>query len=74
MKNGTKRVKANTFLNLAKRKKEKSTSSQIIFSKHKQDQTNKYKKAQTKLSWKQDAWKELNTKIYSLYKSVGIRV
>lgn len=33
--------------------------------------TNKYKKAQTKLSWKQDAWKELNTKIYSLYNSVG---
>ena len=27
--------------------------------------TNKYKKAQTKLSWKQDAWKTLNTKIYS---------
>ena len=26
--------------------------------------TNKYKKAQTKLSWKQDAWKALNTKIY----------
>ena len=33
--------------------------------------TNKYKKAQTKLSWKQDAWKSLNTKIYSLYRSVG---
>ena len=33
--------------------------------------TEKYKKAQTKLSWKQDAWKELNTKIYSLYNSVG---
>ena len=33
--------------------------------------TDKYKKAQTKLSWKQDAWKSLNTKIYSLYKSVG---
>jgi len=33
--------------------------------------TEKYKKAQTKLSWKQDAWKELNTKIYSLYTSVG---
>ena len=31
MKNGTKKVKANTFLNLAKRKKEKSTSNQIIF-------------------------------------------
>ena len=24
-------------------------------------------KAQTKLQWKQDAWKELNSKIYSLY-------
>jgi len=33
--------------------------------------TQKYKKAQTKLSWQQDAWKELNTKIYSLYTSVG---
>lgn len=33
--------------------------------------TNKYKKAQTKLSWKQDAWKSLNTKIYSFYSSVG---
>ncbi len=33
--------------------------------------TDKYKKAQTKLSWKQDAWKSLNTKIYSLYKNVG---
>lgn len=28
---------------------------------------NKLVKAQTKLSWKQDAWKTLNTKIYSLY-------
>ena len=27
----------------------------------------KYKKAQTKLSWKQDAWKEMNTKIYNFY-------
>lgn len=33
--------------------------------------TDKYKKAQTKLSWKQDAWKSLNTKIYSLYTNVG---
>ncbi len=33
--------------------------------------TDKYKKAQTKLSWKQDAWKSLNTKIYSLYQNVG---
>lgn len=36
--------------------------------------TDKYKKAQTKLSWKQDAWKTLNTKIYSLYTSLdGLR-
>ena len=36
--------------------------------------TNKYKKAHTKLSWKQDAWKTLNTKIYSLYTSLdGLR-
>ncbi len=27
----------------------------------------KYVKAQTKLEWKQDAWKELNTKIYNFY-------
>ena len=33
--------------------------------------TNKYKKAQTKLSWKQEKWKTLNTKIYSLYNSIG---
>ncbi|MGN0141577.1 MAG: flagellar filament capping protein FliD [Roseburia sp.] len=33
--------------------------------------TDKYKKAQTKLSWKQEAWQSLNTKIYSLYNSVG---
>lgn len=32
--------------------------------------TNKYKKAQTKLSWKQDVWKSLNTKVYSLYTSL----
>ena len=32
--------------------------------------TNKYKKAQTKLSWKQDAWKALNTKVYSFYTSL----
>ena len=31
----------------------------------------KYVKAQTKLSWKQDAWKELNSKVYSLYTEVG---
>lgn len=33
--------------------------------------TVKYKKAQTKLSWKQDAWKTLNAKIRSLYDNVG---
>ena len=27
-------------------------------------------KAQTKLSWKQDAWKALNTKIYSFYQKL----
>lgn len=32
-----------------------------------QTKTDKYKKAQTKLEWKQDAWKALNTKIYKLY-------
>lgn len=31
----------------------------------------KYQKAQTTLSWKQDAWKSLNTKIHSFYKSAG---
>lgn len=30
-----------------------------------------YVKAQTKLSWKQSAWKSLNTKIYSLYTGVS---
>lgn len=29
--------------------------------------TEKYEKAQTKLSWKQDSWKEMNNKIYSFY-------
>lgn len=29
--------------------------------------TQKYEKAKTKLEWKQDAWKELNSKIYNLY-------
>lgn len=33
--------------------------------------TEKYEKAQTKLSWKQETWKSLNTKIYSLYKNVS---
>lgn len=32
--------------------------------------TDKYKKAQTKLSWKQDAWKSLNAKVYSFYTSL----
>ncbi len=32
--------------------------------------TQKYTKAQTKLSWTQDLWKSLNTKIYSLYSSL----
>ncbi|WP_027422186.1 flagellar filament capping protein FliD [Lachnobacterium bovis] len=30
-----------------------------------------YKKEQTKLSWKQDAWKTLNSKVYKLYSNVG---
>ncbi len=29
--------------------------------------TEKYEKAQTKLEWTQDAWKEMNTKIYGFY-------
>ncbi len=33
--------------------------------------TEKYTKAQTKLSWKQDAWKELNSKIKSFYTKIG---
>ena len=28
-------------------------------------------KSQTKLSWKQDAWKSLNTEVYSLYNKIG---
>lgn len=31
----------------------------------------KYEKAQTKLSWKQDAWKELNIKVKSLYDNIS---
>ena len=31
----------------------------------------KYQKEQTKLSWKQEIWKGLNTKVYSLYNNVG---
>lgn len=33
--------------------------------------TEKYEKAKTKLEWKQEAWQELNTKIYNLYKNVS---
>ena len=33
--------------------------------------TEKYEKASTKLTWKQDAWKNLNTKIYGLYTNVS---
>lgn len=33
--------------------------------------TSKYKKAQTKLSWKQEAWSTLNSKVYSFYNNVG---
>ncbi len=33
--------------------------------------TEKYEKASTKLTWKQDAWKTLNTKIYGLYTSAS---
>lgn len=32
---------------------------------------NKYVKAQTKLDWKMDAWKDLNKKVNSLYKKAG---
>lgn len=31
----------------------------------------KYEKAQKKLSWKQDAWKELNTKVKGLYDNIS---
>ena len=33
--------------------------------------TQKYTKEQTKLSWKQDIWKSLNAKIYSLYTNIS---
>ena len=33
--------------------------------------TEKYTKAQTKLSWKQDAWKSLNTKVVSFYNNIS---
>ena len=35
-----------------------------------QNKVDKNKKAQTKLAWKQDAWKEINKKVYSLYSSL----
>ncbi len=35
------------------------------------DKKNKIKQSQTKLTYKQDAWKALNTKVYSLYNKVG---
>ncbi|MDD6550232.1 MAG: flagellar filament capping protein FliD [Lachnospiraceae bacterium] len=35
-----------------------------------QTKVDKYTKAQTKLSWKQDAWKEVNTKINDFYNSL----
>lgn len=35
------------------------------------DKKNKIKQSQTKLSYKQEAWKALNTKVYSLYSKVG---
>lgn len=33
--------------------------------------TEKYEKASTKLTWKQDIWKNLNTKIYGLYTNIS---
>ena len=33
--------------------------------------TEKYQKEHAKLSWKQEIWKGLNTKVYSLYNNVG---
>ena len=33
--------------------------------------TEKYKKEQTKLGWKQDIWKDLNKKVKSFYTSIG---
>lgn len=35
------------------------------------DKKDKIKQSQTKLTYKQDAWKALNTKVYSLYSKVG---
>ena len=31
----------------------------------------KYQKAQTKLQWKQNAYKSINTKVYSLYSKIS---
>ena len=31
----------------------------------------KYEKAQTKLGWKQESWKSLNTKVYSMYSNIS---
>lgn len=31
----------------------------------------KYEKAQTKLTWSQDAWKDINKKVYSLYTNIS---
>lgn len=33
--------------------------------------TEKYQKEQTKIEWKQEAWKSLNTKIYGLYTNIS---
>lgn len=35
------------------------------------ERKNKYQKAQTKLEWKQEAYKGINTKVYSLYNKIG---
>ena len=35
------------------------------------EKKNKLVKSQTKLEYKQEAWKDLNTKVYSLYNKVG---
>ena len=35
-----------------------------------QTKVDKYKKSQTKLSWKQDAWKEVNTEVNDFYNSL----
>lgn len=35
------------------------------------EKKNKYTKAQTKVSWKQDAWKSVNSEVYSLYQKAS---